>query len=228
MKLHDLMVKYGSDKATHGFCDFYESFFQPVREQVKSVLEIGVADGASIRGWLDYFPNAKVFGMDASSDAVGKYGDHHRWPSDKRFLPFMGDQADRQHLARLVEHGPWDIIIDDGGHTMEQQQVSLGVLFPHTRMFYVVEDLHTSFMDRIVLREKGKEVRSYPTGVGTVWTTHSLLSTLAQVRPSEPVAVGMGCMTDDELDFLLDTAPEVHIFDRDGDHKHMTSVLEVR
>ena len=197
--LHDLMAKYGSDKAPHEFCEFYESFFAPVRLDVKSVLEIGVADGASIRGWLDYFPNAQVYGLDAPRDAVGRYGDSANWPvGSGRFLAFIGDQANRGDLGRLVEHGPWDIVIDDGGHTMEQQQVSLGVLFPHTRMFYVVEDLHTSFMDEIAIYQKGEPVRSYPTGAADMLTTYDYLKTLH---------------------------PDAHIFDRDADHKHMTAVL---
>ena len=38
------------------------------------------------------------------------------------------------------------VLIDDGGHTMEQQQVSLGFLFKHVRPggYYVIEDVHTS------------------------------------------------------------------------------------
>ena len=37
-------------------------------------------------------------------------------------------------------------LIDDGGHTMEQQQVSLGFLFRHLRPggYYIIEDVHTS------------------------------------------------------------------------------------
>ena len=38
------------------------------------------------------------------------------------------------------------VLIDDGGHTMEQQQVSLGFLLKHVRPggYYVIEDVHTS------------------------------------------------------------------------------------
>lgn len=222
MKLHDLMVKYGSDKSTHGFCDFYESFFRSVREEVKSVLEIGVADGASIRAWLDYFPNALVVGMDAPRGLVSTYGDTNQWPVSVRFVGAYGDQAIRHHLSVIAStYGPFDIVIDDGGHTMEQQQVSLGVLFPHTRMFYVVEDLHTSFMDEIHISDG----RSYPTGASDPLnpTTFDLIEDLG--------VSGEICgpyLNDAENKYIEDHLPEVHIFDRDGDHKHMTSVLEVK
>ena len=46
----------------------------------------------------------------------------------------------------LLEYGnDFDIIIDDGGHTMKQQQISLGILFFAVKSggYYVIEDLHT-------------------------------------------------------------------------------------
>jgi hypothetical protein len=41
-----------------------------------------------------------------------------------------------------------DIIIEDGGHTMQQQQVSLGFLFPYVKAngLYIIEDLHSSYI----------------------------------------------------------------------------------
>ena len=33
--LNELMVKYGSDKADHGYCDFYEGYFGPIRESAE-------------------------------------------------------------------------------------------------------------------------------------------------------------------------------------------------
>ena len=42
--------------------------------------------------------------------------------------------------------GDFDIIIDDGSHKMNHQQISFDVLFPHLKSggIYVIEDLHTS------------------------------------------------------------------------------------
>ena len=132
MNLDLLARKYGSDKLEHGFCAFYEGFWGPIREEVASVLEIGIADGASIRMWLEYFPNALVFGLDN-----GMYGDRTRWPTEEpRFEAFLGDQGNAKHLAKVAENGPFDVVIDDGSHTMHDQQISLGALFAHTR-FYV-------------------------------------------------------------------------------------------
>jgi hypothetical protein len=42
----------------------------------------------------------------------------------------------------------FDIIIDDGGHTMNQQQISFVMLLPLVRSggLYVIEDLETSYL----------------------------------------------------------------------------------
>jgi hypothetical protein len=41
----------------------------------------------------------------------------------------------------------FDIILDDGGHTMKQQQVTFGYLIDFVKPggFFILEDLHTSF-----------------------------------------------------------------------------------
>lgn len=51
-------------------------------------------------------------------------------------------------LARIAtEAGPFDVVIDDGGHLWGQQLVSLIHLWPAVAPggLYVVEDLHTSY-----------------------------------------------------------------------------------
>ena len=60
----------------------------------------------------------------------------------------LGDQADPEFLRCVSEkHGPFDIVIDDGGHTMLQQIASVETLFPllNEEGTYLVEDCHTSY-----------------------------------------------------------------------------------
>ena len=60
---------------------------------------------------------------------------------------FEGNQESVDDLEEFLSlYGEdFDIIIDDGGHTMRQQQISLGVLFDAVKSdgYYVIEDLHT-------------------------------------------------------------------------------------
>jgi hypothetical protein len=219
MTLNDLMEKYGSDKAVHGYCEFYESYFGPIRESAKSVLEIGVYYGASIRAWLDYFPNAKVWGLDD-----GHFQRSWGFGTD-RVQVFLTDQSSRSALAALLTHtgGEFDVVLDDGAHSMWGQQTSLACLLPGVRSggFYVVEDLFSSFQEFTTYKKGGLVTRSNATGCDfPLTTTYEVLSRFPHVKSDY--------MTEEEWDVLVARVANVDIFDRDGDHRHCTVLLEVK
>jgi hypothetical protein len=62
---------------------------------------------------------------------------------------FIGSQTDTELLHRVVTAagGALDVVIDDGGHRMEQHRVSLDYLFPFVAPggLYAIEDLHTAY-----------------------------------------------------------------------------------
>ena len=140
--LADLCEQYRTDKCAthHNYVELYDTFFEPMRNRAERVLEIGVYKGESVRMWEAYFPRAAIFGIDIKDTS------RHE---TQRIRTFVADQANREQLTRFIdEHGSgFDIVIDDGGHTMEQQQVSFGFFFPHLRSrgIYIIEDIHTSF-----------------------------------------------------------------------------------
>jgi len=138
--LDELARIHDSDKWKHGYTVWCDELFTPIRDDNIKLLEIGIWKGASLSMWTDYFPNARIIGMDI---AELKFD-----PPHPRITTLQGDQTDRARLIEIAEkHGPFDIIIDDGGHRMHQQQTSLGVLFRYLKPlgFYIIEDLHTSF-----------------------------------------------------------------------------------
>ena len=140
--LAELCELHQTDKCAshHNYVDLYDTFFAPLRSRAERVLEIGVLAGESVRMWEAYFPRAAIFGIDI--DDASQY-------QTERIRTFMADQANREQLTGFIdEHGSgFDIVIDDGGHSMEQQQVSFGFFFPHLRSrgIYIIEDIHTSF-----------------------------------------------------------------------------------
>jgi len=160
-RLHQMAVDFGSDKAKHGYCDFYEAEFGPRAAEVEKVLEIGVFNGASHRMWLSFFPNAKVYGLEN-----GQYGQEDQWPDSERFIAYGGNQGKLSDLWHVGEEaGPFDLIVDDGGHTMWQQQLSFAALWPYVKPggWYVIEDLHTSLCEAFFLRSSARNFR-IPTG----------------------------------------------------------------
>jgi hypothetical protein len=143
--LDQLGLRHGADKSSagHGFTNIYERYTAGWRQQPVAVLEIGVWRGASLRMWRDYFPRGHIFGIDISADAAAQASD--------RIEVFVGDQSDTDLLERVVRHsGPLDLVIDDGGHRVEQQMPTLAFLWPHVKPggMYVIEDTHTSYLER--------------------------------------------------------------------------------
>ncbi|MGH9338790.1 MAG: hypothetical protein ACRD1R_04180 [Acidobacteriota bacterium] len=137
-----------TDKAmdVHGFTELYEHLFYPLKDDSIRICEIGVAYGGSLTMWRDYFPKAEVYGIDIFDFDLSHL-------DTARIHTFIADQADRDDLRSFIEaHGRegFDIILDDGGHRMDQQQVSLGYLFKSVKPggYYVIEDVHTSLADR--------------------------------------------------------------------------------
>lgn len=153
VSLEELAGKYGADTLGQGYTSHYAKLLEGVRYDIKKVLEIGVETGKSHRMWLEYFPNAIIYGMDIfnEDDRSGYVEELHRLqkgnPHLDRSIMFEGDQSNADDLQRfLSEYGAdFDIIIDDGGHTMEQMQTSLNYLWNSVKPggFYVIEDLHS-------------------------------------------------------------------------------------
>jgi hypothetical protein len=123
----------------HNYTELYERLFFPWKDEPIKIFEIGVASGGSLKMWQAYFSQARIFAVDILPKSEFDNG---------RVKTLIADQAKRDQLQKAIDAAGGDIhiLIDDGGHSMEQQQVSLGFLFKFVRPggYYVIEDVHTS------------------------------------------------------------------------------------
>lgn len=132
MTLHELGVKYLTDKSAHGYLPHYERHLKNI--EVKSLLEIGCKQGASLRMWREYFPNAMLHTLDLFEEFEP--------PTDILGLHAVkGDQTDSEILQHLSQW-EYSVCIDDGSHNSHDQWVSFLALWPVCNGMYVVEDLH--------------------------------------------------------------------------------------
>jgi hypothetical protein len=118
------------------------------------LLEIGLGcdmqygPGESLKIWLDFFKDVELdlHFLEYNEECAIK------WQSSYPKVTFhVGDQADPAVLDRLIKKsgGDFDVIIDDGGHSMKQQIFSMEILIPLALKpggIYFVEDLTTSIM----------------------------------------------------------------------------------
>jgi hypothetical protein len=128
------------DKWIHYF-PIYTNHLAAYRGKPVKVLEIGVYRGGGLHMLSRYLgPQAQLVGLDVDEAAVRAVRG--------RFPVVLGDQEDPGVLEAINrDYGPFDIIIDDGGHTMGQQIVSVETLYPllNDGGVYIVEDCHTSY-----------------------------------------------------------------------------------
>ena len=127
-------------KWEHYFPIYHRHFKKFVGKKV-DVLEVGIYSGGSLEMWRSYFgDHCHVYGVDIE-EACKAYENEH-------VTVFVGDQSDRglwRSIRSSVEG--IDILIDDGGHTPEQQQTTLEEMLRHLRPggVYLCEDLDGSF-----------------------------------------------------------------------------------
>ena len=133
--------RHGTDKfGQHGYHRFYERHFAHLRDREFTLLEIGIYHGASLRTWEEYFPKARIIGVDLNPDFAGA--------SFEKAQAVHGDARDPAFTSALSDRiGGFDVVIDDDGHRMEDQKEAFRNLFPRVKSggIYVVEDLSTSY-----------------------------------------------------------------------------------
>jgi len=125
----------------HHYFDIYERHLKRFVGTRFRFLEIGVFRGGSQRMWRDYFgADATIVGIDIDEscrDLDGRYG-----------AVRIGDQCDPAFLSSVCEEfGPFDAILDDGGHDPSQQIASFCHLYPSLAEngVYICEDTQTNF-----------------------------------------------------------------------------------
>lgn len=128
------------EKWDHYF-DVYSDVFEKFRDKPIILLEIGVNHGGSLKMWKNYFhPDSLIIGVDINPECK-KF-------EENNVKIYIGSQSDRSFLNDLkIQIPKVDILIDDGGHTMNQQITSFECLFEHINNngIYICEDVNTSY-----------------------------------------------------------------------------------
>jgi hypothetical protein len=153
--IFELVEKYGTDKTLSGYTSTYDQLFEPIKNNITSVLEIGLGTlnpsipssfvgntqhfshykpGGSLRVWKDFFPNAQVYGVDIAKDCMFE---------EDRIKTFLFDSSDNEYTEYYLNNLEFDIIIDDGNHDPQYQIKTLKNLFPKLKEkgYYIIEDI---------------------------------------------------------------------------------------
>ena len=133
--------KYSSTKHSTYF-EVYDRLFGQYRGKEITFVEVGIFKGGSLFMWRDFFgPQARIIGLDLNPEAK-KWEEHG-------FEIHIGSQSDPAFWEDFKKQvGPIDVLLDDGGHTFEQQIVTTEMMLDAIKDggMLVVEDTHTSYI----------------------------------------------------------------------------------
>lgn len=121
-KINGLDQNGGTDKIiAHSFTGIYEKWMKPIRYNKNNMLEIGVYTGGSAILWHDYLNNTEIDMLDIndSRSELSKSLDRANF--------YLKDGYTEETINFLKEKRPegYDIIIDDGPHTLDSQIYAL-------------------------------------------------------------------------------------------------------
>lgn len=126
------------------YFNVYDQLLSKYRDKSIVFLEIGILDGGSLFMWRDFFgPQARIIGVDLNPEAK-------KW-EEEGFEIFIGDQSSAEFWENTLNTiGKLDIVLDDGGHTYEQQIMTTESVIPFINDggVIIIEDCHTSYMKK--------------------------------------------------------------------------------
>ena len=124
----------------HFYIDAYDSLFSAFKDEPIQLMELGIASGASLLLWSQYFTKGIVTGLDIVEPVRKEY-----LQSLPNVHMLFGDAYDNDNAKYLVENLPkQDIFIVDGAHDIDNQIKAFHKYSKLVRPggYYICEDLH--------------------------------------------------------------------------------------
>ena len=165
-ELCKIFYKYKSDKCSkinHSYSPEYYKYLNPYRETFTNILEVGIGNdklmkpicgndyilGASLKSWEEFFPNAKIYGLDILRDVLF---------SENRVSCFYTDQSNENELNKTIDEIRnvindsnllFDLIIDDGSHIVDHMLLTFKTLSKYLKVdgLYIIEDILRKDLD---------------------------------------------------------------------------------
>ena len=147
----------------HFYSSYYHEKFKNKKNDIKLIFECGIGSsdktiqsnifgksksGASLRVFKDYFPNAEIYGGDIDKSTLFE---------EDRIKTYYIDQLNKDSIINMwkeVNKENFDLIIDDGMHTLESSYELFIHSFPKLKIngLYIIEDVHIAYLKSLTSR----------------------------------------------------------------------------
>jgi cephalosporin hydroxylase len=153
MKLAELYSyeKYKTDKGTaHSYIDSYDELLAQYQNKQINFLEIGCLAGESLRMFNDYFENAEIYGIDNWSYSTNFDGTNvdladlcEKFKTKYPEIQLITCNSTDPYDVSLKIKNTFDVIIDDGDHTLDGQFATFANFIPKLNAggIYIIEDV---------------------------------------------------------------------------------------
>jgi|MDSZ01.1.fsa_nt_gb hypothetical protein len=142
----------GKHSKAHTYLPEYDRLFEKFKYEPINILEIGVLDGSSLNLWAEYFPNAKIYGVDLFKRISFKVVKNNTSKYDNISLHKVdsvneeekhGTKNGRKNLFEILGKEKFHIIIDDGDHKPTSQLKTFNNFIDelHPDGLYIIEDI---------------------------------------------------------------------------------------
>lgn len=121
----------------HCYDAYYEKYFDKLKEKKIDILEIGSFKGNATAAFYFYFKNAKIISGDIFPDLF-------RYKSERIKNFFLDNSKESELIHKIIKtNRKFDIIIEDAGHYLKDQIISLFMLFRSLKSngIFVIEEL---------------------------------------------------------------------------------------
>ena len=155
----------------HSYLEVYEILFKSKRTTATNVLEIGIGYATELNGggtklWRDYFTNAKIYTI----DIIDIKDVYREIKDDKRIILHTSTDAYDKNIIEkkfIDKERSFDIIIDDGPHTIQSQKDFIKLYLPLLKNdgIMIIEDIaclaYIEMLKNIVPNEFKKYIEVY-------------------------------------------------------------------
>lgn len=149
----ELGLKRGREQ--HYYTKWYDFYFSSIRLDNLSILEIGSSTEKSLLMWKKYFKHSDIYGL--RFEKLKKNA-----KISNKFKVFTEEKFNKLSFNNIFKKVPtgFDIVIDDGSQAIAGQIETFEYLFKNLNPggIYIIEDLHTSYKDKHVIKSEKSSI----------------------------------------------------------------------
>lgn len=129
--------------STHSYLGLYEAILRPYRYTAKSILELGLMSGESLKMWSEYF-SGTVYGMDCDIKPIGGMADLSGAIAEG-YNVRIGDATNPADVEKHFKGVLFDVVVEDCNHDLLQQLKIYKTFKPYLNKgsIYIVEDIQS-------------------------------------------------------------------------------------